>query len=246
MMRPMLSLTLISLILATGCDSQQAARDVAVSGEDSADSAAMPLVDGTRMGMGTGFAMNYVPEGRGPGEGGDRYDRIVENPFYRVLEEPLSTFSIDVDTASYSKVRMFLNEANQLPPADAVRIEELINYFTYNYEPPTGEHPFAANVEVAQCPWRNQHQLVRIGIKGKEIDLGERPSSNLVFLLDVSGSMNQPNKLPLLKSGMKMLVDQLGENDRVAIVVYASASGLVLDSTSCDNKQEILDALSRL
>ncbi|MEX0866984.1 MAG: VWA domain-containing protein [Pirellulales bacterium] len=250
MMRPMLSLTLISLILATGCDSRQAARDVAVSGEDSADSAAarMPISESTpppRMGM-AGELMPLDPEGRGPGEGGDRYDRIVENPFYRVLEEPLSTFSIDVDTASYSKVRMFLNEANQLPPADAVRIEELINYFTYDYEPPADEHPFAAHVEVAQCPWRNQHQLVRIGIKGKEIDLDERPSSNLVFLLDVSGSMNQPNKLPLLKSGMKMLVDQLGENDSVAIVVYASASGLVLDSTSCDNKQEILDALSRL
>ncbi len=185
-------------------------------------------------------------EGLGPGQGGDKYDRIVENPFLAARQNPLSTFSIDVDTASYSKARMYLFEHHQLPPEDAVRIEELVNYFPYDYAGPKDEHPFAANVEVAQCPWKPEHRLVRIGIKGKDMQQQERPLSNLVFLLDVSGSMNAPNKLPLLKRGMKMLVDQLGENDRVAMVVYAGAAGLVLPSTSGDQKQTILDALSRL
>ncbi len=185
-------------------------------------------------------------EGVGPGQGGDKYDLIVENPFLAARQNPLSTFSIDVDTASYSKTRMFLFEHQQLPPADAVRIEELVNYFTYDYDGPDGEHPFAANVEIAECVWKPEHRLVRVGIKGKEMAQTERPLSNLVFLLDVSGSMSRPNKLPLLKRGMKMLVDQLGENDRVAIVVYAGAAGLVLPSTTGDDKQTILDALERL
>jgi Ca-activated chloride channel family protein len=185
-------------------------------------------------------------EGQGPGQGGDKYDLIVENTFLAAQANPRSTFSIDVDTASYSKTRMFLLQTGRLPPADAVRIEELINYFVYSYPPPTDEHPFAVHAEVAACPWARDHRLVRIGIKGKEMPQQQRPLSNLVFLLDVSGSMAQPNKLPLLQRGMKMLVDQLGENDRVAIVVYAGAAGLVLPSTSGDNKQTILDALERL
>ena len=184
-------------------------------------------------------------EGRGPGEGGDRYDRIYENRFLRVTDNPLSTFSIDVDTASYSKVRMYL-QRSRLPRPDAVRIEELINYFTYDYQPPADDAPFAARVEVTQCPWAPKHRLARIGIKGKEIAAAKRPFSNLVFLLDVSGSMESPNKLPLLRRGMKMLVDQLGENDRVAIVVYAGAAGVVLDSTTADHKDVILAALDRL
>ncbi|MFP6604839.1 MAG: VWA domain-containing protein [Pirellulaceae bacterium] len=185
-------------------------------------------------------------EGRGPQEPGDRYDRIYENRFLRVSNNPLSTFSIDVDTASYSKVRMYLQQHRMLPRPDAVRIEELLNYFNYKYEPPTNDQPFAARVEVAQCPWAPKHRLARIGIKGREIERTNRPFSNLVFLLDVSGSMSSANKLPLLKRGMKMLVDQLGENDRVAIVVYAGAAGLVLDSTSADHKDVILGALDRL
>ncbi|MBW3598800.1 MAG: VWA domain-containing protein [Planctomycetes bacterium] len=184
-------------------------------------------------------------EGRGPGVAGDRYERILENEFRAAGANPLSTFSIDVDSASYAKVRQYLMQQGMMPNPDAVRIEELVNYFVYDYEPPTGEHPFAAHVEVAAAPWRPEHRLVRIGIKGKEIEQ-ERPAGNLVFLLDVSGSMDQPNKLPLLKRGMKMLVDQLGENDRAAIVVYAGAAGQVLDSTSGDEKQTILDALERL
>ena len=184
--------------------------------------------------------------GVGPGQGGDKYSLIVENPFKEVKNEPLSTFSIDVDTASYAKVRMYLMQHNTLPRPDAVRIEELVNYFTYDYEPPTDDTPFAAHVEVASCPWRPEHRLVRVGIKGKEIARENRPTSNLVFLLDVSGSMKRANKLPLLKRGMKMLADQLSENDRVAIVVYAGAAGLVLESTPGDQKQTILDALDRL
>jgi len=183
--------------------------------------------------------------GRGPGEGGDRFDRIYENRFLAVTDKPLSTFSIDVDTASYSKVRMFLQQ-NRLPRPDAVRIEELVNYFNYRYEAPVDKQPFASRVEITQCPWTPNHRLARIGIKGREIEQSKRPSSNLVFLLDVSGSMESPNKLPLLRRGMKMLVDQLGENDRVAIVVYAGAAGLVLDSTTADQKGIILGALDRL
>ena len=184
-------------------------------------------------------------KGVGPGQAGDRYDRIYENAFLKVKDNPLSTFSIDVDTAAYSKVRMYL-KSGQLPRPDAVRIEELVNYFLYSYEPPTDDKPFAARIEITQCPWAPKHRLARIGIKGKEIENQERPASNLVFLLDVSGSMRSPNKLPLLKRGMKMLVDQLGENDRVAIVVYASASGLVLDSTTADEKETIMSSLERL
>jgi len=184
--------------------------------------------------------------GAGPGIGGDKFAPIVENPFQEVKQEPLSTFSIDVDTASYSKVRMYLMEQRLMPRPDAVRIEELLNYFPYNYAPPTGDQPFAARIEAAKCPWAPAHRLVRIGIKGREIQLDKRPASNLVFLLDVSGSMTPQNKLPLLKRGIKMLVDQLAENDRVAIVVYAGAAGMVLDSTTGDYKQVIMDALDRL
>ena len=185
-------------------------------------------------------------EGTGPGQGGDQFATIVDNPFREVKNSPLSTFSIDVDTASYSKVRMYLMEHRTLPPRDAVRIEELINYFQYDYPRPRDSRPFAAHLEVAACPWQAGHQLVRIGIKGREIERTNRPSSNLVFLLDVSGSMNHPRKLPLLKRGMKRLVDQLDENDRVAIVVYAGAAGLVLPPTSGDRKPTILAALDQL
>ncbi len=187
----------------------------------------------------------YDDSGRGAGQGGDKFTPIVENIFHRPKDAPLSTFSIDVDTASYSKVRMYLTQ-NALPRPDAVRIEELVNYFSYDYKPPTNDDPFAAHVEVAQCPWEPKHRLARIGIKGKVVEKEQRPSSNLVFLLDVSGSMNRDNKLPLVLRGMKMLVEELGENDRVAIVVYAGAAGMVLDSISADQKEIILNALDRL
>ncbi len=182
-----------------------------------------------------------------PIRNGDRFAPIVDNPFRSPREAPLSTFSIDVDTASYAKVRMDLMQNNRLPDPNAVRIEEMINYFDYDYPPPAAdaEAPFAAAMEIAGCPWNPNHRLARIGIKGRVIEQ-ERPPSNLVFLLDVSGSMNRPNKLPLVVNGMRMLVNQLDENDSVAIVVYAGAAGMVLDATPGDQKKTIYDALDRL
>ncbi|MCA9261936.1 MAG: von Willebrand factor type A domain-containing protein, partial [Planctomycetales bacterium] len=188
----------------------------------------------------------HTVDGQGPGQGGDQYDLIVENAFRRTLEENLSTFSIDVDTASYANVRQFLLDMHRLPPADAVRIEELVNYFDYLYAPPSDEEPFAVHVETASCPWEPAHRLVRIGVKGREIDTRARPLSNLVFLIDVSGSMNQPNKLPLLVEGMKMMTRELSENDRVAVVVYASSEGHALPSTPGTEQETILAALDRL
>lgn len=203
--------------------------------------------DGHRMAVVRGTELSARPDdGIGPGFGGDNFAAITENDFRLVKDSPLSTFSIDVDTASYAKVRMYLMQHNTMPRPDAVRIEELINYFTYDYQPPKDDVPFASHVEIATCPWQPEHRLVRVGIKGKEIANEQRPTSNLVFLLDVSGSMNRANKLPLLKRGMKMLVDQLGENDRVAIAVYAGAAGLVLPPTSGEDKAVIMDALDRL
>jgi Ca-activated chloride channel homolog len=177
----------------------------------------------------------------------EAYDKIVDNPFRLTATEPLSTFSIDVDTASYANVRRFLNQ-NTLPPKDAVRIEELLNYFAYDDAPPskTSEHPFAVHVEVADCPWNAQNRLARIGIAAKPIDQSQRPASNLVFLVDVSGSMQPANKLPLVQWSLQRLVEQLGENDQVAMVVYAGASGLVLPSTSCLHKAEIMSAVDQL
>jgi Ca-activated chloride channel homolog len=177
----------------------------------------------------------------------EAYEKIVDNPFHQAAAEPLSTFSIDVDTASYANVRRFLGQ-NILPPKDAVRIEEMLNYFPYADAPPakSSEDPFAVHVEVAGCPWNARRRLARIGIAAKPIDQSSRPPSNLVFLVDVSGSMMQPNKLPLVQWAFQRLVEQLGENDQVAIVVYAGASGLVLPSTSCINKAEILSTIDQL
>lgn len=173
------------------------------------------------------------------------YDHILENPFLDAKSNPLSTFSIDVDTASYSNIRRFVNEGS-LPPKDAVRVEEMINYFTYDYAQPTDGKPFAVHVDLASCPWEESHRLVRIGLKGKEIATDKRGPSNLVFLLDVSGSMTPPERLPLVKQAMRLLVEKLTENDRVAIVVYAGASGLALPSTPGNEKEKILSALESL
>jgi len=173
------------------------------------------------------------------------YSSISENGFRRVTDSPLSTFSIDVDNAAYSNVRRFINNG-QLPPVDAVRIEEMINYFTYNYPEPTGEHPFSVYTEVASCPWNNKNLLLHVGLKGKSIDKSELPASNIVFLIDVSGSMSDANKLPLLKSAFRLLVNELRPADRVAIVVYAGAAGLVLESTPGNRKEQIIAALDKL
>lgn len=189
------------------------------------------------------FQLNALVEETPPSN--ESYAQRIDNTFVSVGKDPLSTFSIDVDTASYANVRRFLNQ-NTLPPRDAVRVEELINYFPYNDPPPTGDVPFSVRVEVAGCPWNPEHRLARIGLLGRPIANDRRPASNLVFLVDVSGSMLSPDKLPLLKAGLQSLVEQLGENDRVAIVVYAGASGLVLPSTSCIRKAEILSAIEQL
>ncbi|MEL6943020.1 MAG: VWA domain-containing protein, partial [Bacteroidota bacterium] len=173
------------------------------------------------------------------------YAPIEENEFQTALDAPLSTFSIDVDKASYSNCRRYINNG-VLPPPGAVRIEEFINYFDYDYPKPKGEHPFSIQTEMADCPWANGHKLVQIGLQGKEVAKQNMPASNLVFLLDVSGSMNSYNKLPLLKKAFRMLVQQLDAKDRVAIVVYAGASGVVLPSTKGNNQQAILEALNRL
>ena len=175
----------------------------------------------------------------------EQYELIDENPFQLAAVEPLSTFSIDVDTASYANVRRLIRQG-QLPPADAVRIEEMVNYFRYGYPEPEGTEPFSVSTEVAGCPWKSEHRLVRIGLKAREVDWVDRPASNLVFLLDVSGSMDSPAKLPLMKKAIKMLVETLNSYDRVAIVAYAGAAGLVLDSTSCDDEPTVLEALERL
>lgn len=173
------------------------------------------------------------------------YDGITENRFRKVTDEPLSTFSIDVDAASFSNVRRMINYG-QLPPAGAVRIEEFINYFKYNYPQPTNNDPFSINTEMSVCPWNKQHKLVMIGLQGKQISTDNLPPSNLVFLIDVSGSMSDENKLPLVKASLKLLVNQLREQDNVAIVVYAGAAGLVLPSTSGVHKEKILAAIEQL
>ena len=218
--------------------------------EDAADGAPAPVMSkaaGLKRGRATGdTSLEPVPgDPNLPSIDTEAYDSIPENPFTAVATAPLSTFSIDVDTASYANVRRILGQGT-LPPAGAVRIEELINYFSYDYAPPTGDDPFAVHVELAGCPWKADHRLARVGLKGRELDLSQRPPSNLVLLLDVSGSMEDPTKLPLLRRSLKMMIEHLGENDRVAIVVYAGASGMVLDSTPCDRKGEILAALERL
>ncbi|AKS40454.1 vWA domain-containing protein [Wenzhouxiangella marina] len=176
----------------------------------------------------------------------ENYAEIDTNPVHRVVETPVSTFSIDVDTGSYSNIRRMLREG-RLPPEDAVRVEEMINYFSYDYPvPEAGGAPFSVTVEQATTPWNANTRLLQIGLQGYRPDPGSIPASNLVFLLDVSGSMNSPDKLPLLVNSMKMLTRELDEDDRVAIVVYAGASGLVLESTPGNEHATISAALDRL
>ena len=175
----------------------------------------------------------------------EAYDSIEESRFLTVQESPFSTFGIDVDTASYSNVRRFLTSGS-LPPSGAVRIEELINYFPYQYTPPDGAEPFAMNAEVAACPWRPEHRLVRVGLKGKEIAYGERPACQLVFLVDVSGSMAGENRLPLVIRSLSALVASLDEQDQIAIVTYAGSSGVALPPTSARQKHTLITAIESL
>ena len=173
------------------------------------------------------------------------YDNFVENQFESPKSAPLSTFSIDVDNASYTNVRRFINNGQSVPK-DAVRVEEMMNFFKYKYPQPQDQHPFSINTEYSECPWNPNHQLLKIGLKGKNIPTESLPASNLVFLIDVSGSMSDANKLPLLKQSLKILVNELRKKDKVAIVVYAGAAGMVLPPTTGDEKQTIIDALEKL
>ncbi len=175
----------------------------------------------------------------------EEYSRIIENTFKDATQNPLSTFSIDVDNASYSNVRRFI-ENGQLPLSGAARSEELINYFNYAYEEPQGEHPFTVDAQIAECPWNTEHKLMKVGLKGKSLDYENLRPSNLVFLIDVSGSMSQQNKLPLLKKSFSIMIDNLPAKSTVAMVTYAGSSGLVLPPTPVDEKKQILKALNKL
>ena len=176
---------------------------------------------------------------------GDRYAPFDENPFVNVADEPVSTFSTDADGASYANVRRFLTES-MLPPKAAIRIEEMINYFPLNYEDDNSDHPISLNGEVSQCPWTPGNKLIRIGIKGRTIPENELPPSNIVLLIDVSGSMTSDDKLPLLKKGFNLLVDEFTAQDRIAIVTYAGSAGVVLQSTPGDQKSKIKNAINSL
>jgi Ca-activated chloride channel family protein len=173
------------------------------------------------------------------------YNRIYDNEFKESKHDPLSTFSIDVDRASYSNVRRFLNQ-HSMPEADAVRIEEMINYFSYQYPQPKADDPFSITTEYTECPWNKKHSLIHIGLQGKEVKLDKPPANNLTFLIDVSGSMSSEDKLPLLKSGLRLLIEQMRPEDKVSLVVYAGAAGVVLPPTSGDHKDRIFDALDNL
>src|SRR5262245_12944319 len=202
-----------------------------------------PIIEGARRAPGVPAEYDRI---RPPDyNGGEAYDRISDNPFLPVAQNPLSTFAIDVDTASYSNVRRYLNQY-QLPPRDAVRIEEMINYFSYDYPQPLGNDPVGALLESASAPWNPQHRLVRVGIKARDIDNRRRPPSNLVFLLDISGSMQPQERLPMLKEAIHMLVEQLTANDRVSVVTYAGTTGLALRPTRGDQKNTILRLIDSL
>jgi Ca-activated chloride channel family protein len=207
--------------------------------KDAEEFARLPRMEAPTLGMAQPGAVDVFNT--------ESYAFVPENDFFRVRSAPLSTFSIDVDTASYANVRRFLTEGRR-PPRDAVRIEEMVNYFNYRYAPPAKEtaEPFAASMEIAAAPWNPAHRLVRIGLKGREVAMSERPAANLVFLLDVSGSMSDENKLPLVKESLRLLLEKLRADDRVAIVTYAGASGLALPSTPASKKSEILGALEEL
>jgi len=175
----------------------------------------------------------------------ESYAELEENPFESPKKAPLSTFSIDVDNASYTNIRRFINDGQKVPK-DAVRIEEMMNFFKYKYPQPEGQNPFSINTEVSESPWNKNSLLLKIGLQGKNIPMTNLPASNLVFLIDVSGSMSDANKLPLLKESMKILVKELRPQDKVSIVVYAGSAGVVLEPTSGDNKDEIMDAFDDL
>jgi Ca-activated chloride channel family protein len=246
-----LRLTLVPVSVSQSVDAP--AKQRVLAEPPPAAASPVPVTEGVAVGHGSGIGPGFGGGGGGgsyhPGSAQpfntEAYDRIEDNAFRRAADAPLSTFSIDVDTASYANVRRFLNDGT-LPPADAVRVEELINYFHFDYRDSTERAPFGITTEVAECPWNAKHRLALIGLQAKRLPAGKTPPRNLVFLLDVSGSMMPSNKLPLVKTAMKMLAEALTRQDRVAIVVYAGASGLVLPATSGDRVHEIQDAIGSL
>lgn len=206
--------------------------------------------DSRKATTGSSYIVNGAPGMRGSinireTESGESYNGLPENKFRTALQNPLSTFSIDVDAASYSNIRRFINNGT-LPPQDAVRIEEMVNYFNYEYQQPKGNDPIQISTEIGNAPWNTNHKLVKIGLQGRNVPTDKLPASNLVFLIDVSGSMNSENKLPLLVSSFKMLTNQLRKEDKIAIVVYAGSAGMVLPSTPGDEKTNIKEALNKL
>ena len=226
---------------------------VGTLGSDSGAAFGGAMLDGAGMGAGgAGVAPGLVGAPGGMPQpvkevpGTEDYDSVSENEFKKALDNPLSTFSIDVDTASYSNMRRFINQLSRLPPQDSVRIEEFINYFTYDYPLPEGDVPFSVTTELSDCPWNDKNRLAMVGLQGKRPPESELPPSNLVFLIDSSGSMSSARKMGLLKQGFKMLVGRLRKEDRVAIVTYAGSAGLVLPSTPGTRKDEILAALDKL
>jgi Ca-activated chloride channel family protein len=241
---------LISTFVLTGCETSSISTNSAAVQREStvttSTNTAVATSDIASTNMGTIMPIAQPPYTSEDAKAStERYAQIDENPFLDATRAPLSTFSIDVDTASYSNVRRYLNDG-QLPPRDAVRIEELINYFEYDYPQPLGQEPFSVTTEATICPWNANHGLVLVGLQGRKVSLDNVPPSNLVFLVDVSGSMADPLKLPLLKQSFKTLVNQLSAKDRVAVVVYAGSSGLALPSTTADRKSEIFAALDNL
>jgi Ca-activated chloride channel family protein len=193
----------------------------------------------------TVISSDEIPEENISEPNTESYATLEENPFESPKKSPLSTFSIDVDNASYTNIRRFINEGQKVPK-DAVRVEEMMNFFKYNYPQPEGQNPFSINTELSDSPWNKNSQLLRIGLQGKNIPMTNLPASNLVFLIDVSGSMSEENKLPLLKESMKIMVKELRPQDKVSIVVYAGSAGVVLEPTSGENKEEIMNAFDDL
>lgn len=222
---------------------ETAAEDSVAGTAAAAGSAELDITESTQKNTGIQNRYNfYQPAAIGNTE---EYTEINESDYKDTNYNPLSTFSIDVDTASYTNLRKNLNNGT-IPEADAVRIEEMLNYFDYDYEEPSGKIPFTINTEIGRCPWNEEHYLLMVGIQGRNVDKASLPKSNLVFLIDVSGSMDEPDKLPLLKNAFTKLVEALGENDKVSIVVYAGTTGVVLDSVRGDKKDTILEAIEGL
>ena len=248
--RTLLALFALTLLPGCGATAFNAATSLSLSGPANyaGSNVPRPMATGMPATMAPGAPVTEqqaLPNQPAASPNTEDYSRIYENPFLEALKNPLSTFSIDVDTASYSNTRRFISQG-QLPPADAVRIEEMVNYFHYNYPQPQGDAPFSISTELSDCPWTEGHKLLQVGLQAKRIDMSQAPRSNLVFLLDVSGSMEAPNKLGLVKQSLRLLVDQLRESDKISIVVYAGNAGLVLPATAGDKKEAIRAAIDKL